>query len=341
MRTDDFDYNLPEELIAQTPLEKRDNSKLMIIDKKSGEITHEAFSNIINYLNKDDVLVLNDTKVMPARIIGEKNDTSAIIELLLLKNIENDDWECLAKPAKRIKEGTIISFGDGNLKATCIGIGEEGIRIMKFEYKGIFYEILDRLGSMPLPPYIKEKLEDKDRYQTVYAKNIGSSAAPTAGLHFTKELLTAIENKGIKICNITLHVGLGTFRPVNVDDVTTHKMHSEFYSMSKETAEILNNAKTNGKRIISVGTTSTRTLETIITKNGKFEETSGWTDIFIYPGYKFKAIDAQITNFHLPKSTLIMLVSAFATKEIILKAYEEAVRKRYRFFSFGDSMLIK
>ena len=339
MRTDDFDYILPEELIAQTPLEKRDNSRLMVIDKKTGEITHEVFSNIINYLNKDDVLVLNDTKVMPARIIGEKCDTSAIIELLLLKNIEN--WECLAKPAKRIKQGTIISFGNGILKATCTGIGEEGIRIMKFEYKGIFYEILDKLGSMPLPPYIKEKLEDKDRYQTVYAKNIGSSAAPTAGLHFTKELLNNINDKGIKICNITLHVGLGTFRPVTVDDVKTHKMHSEFYSMSKDVADALNDAKANNKRIVSVGTTSTRTLETIMTKYGKFEETSGWTDIFIYPGYKFKAIDAQITNFHLPKSTLIMLVSAFATKELILKAYKEAVDNRYRFFSFGDSMLIK
>ena len=341
MRTDDFDYILPEELIAQTPLEKRDDSKLMVVDKQTGKITHEVFSNIINYLNKDDILVLNDTKVMPARIIGQKRDTSAIIELLLLKNIENDNWECLAKPAKRIKEGTIVLFGDGVLKAVCIGIGEEGIRIMKFEYKGIFYEILDKLGNMPLPPYIKERLEDKNRYQTVYAKNMGSSAAPTAGLHFTKELLKDIENKGIKICNITLHVGLGTFRPVTVDDVKTHKMHSEYYNMSKETAEILNKAKKNGQRIVSVGTTSTRTLETIITKNGKFEETSGWTDIFIYPGYKFKAIDAQITNFHLPKSTLIMLVSAFAKKELILKAYEEAVKNRYRFFSFGDSMLIK
>ena len=341
MKTDDFDYNLPEELIAQTPLTKRDSSRLMVVDKQTGEITHEIFSNIINYLNKDDILVLNDTKVMPARIIGEKADTKAVIELLLLKNLENDNWECLAKPAKRIKEGTIVSFGDGMLKAKCIGTGEEGIRIMKFEYTGIFYEILDKLGSMPLPPYIKEKLKDKDRYQTVYAKNIGSSAAPTAGLHFTKELLNEIGNKGIKICYITLHVGLGTFRPVTVEDVKTHKMHSEFYSMSAEVAKILNDAKLNGKRIISVGTTSTRTLETIMTKYGKFKETSGWTDIFIYPGYEFKAIDTQITNFHLPKSTLIMLVSAFATKDIILNAYNEAVKNKYRFFSFGDSMLIK
>ena len=341
MKTDDFDYNLPEELIAQTPLEKRDNSKLMVVDKETGEITHEVFSNIINYLNKDDVLVLNDTIVLPARIIGEKIDTKAVIELLLLKNIEKDNWECLSKPAKRIKEGTVISFGNGLLKARCIGTGEEGIRIMKFEYNGIFYEILDKLGSMPLPPYIKEKLNDKDRYQTVYAKNIGSSAAPTAGLHFTKELLKDIENKGIKICYITLHVGLGTFRPVTVEDVTTHKMHSEFYSMSESVAKILNDAKKNGQRIVSVGTTSTRTLETIMTKYGEFKEVSGWTDIFIYPGYKFKAIDTQITNFHLPKSTLIMLVSAFATKKIILNAYNEAVKNKYRFFSFGDSMLIK
>ena len=341
MKTDDFDYNLPEKLIAQTPLEKRDNSKLMVLDKQTGEIKHEVFHNIINYLEKDDILVLNDTKVLPARIIGEKEDTNAVIELLLLKNLEKDNWECLAKPAKWIKEGTIISFGSGLLKATCIGIGEEGIRIMKFVYNGIFYEILDKLGSMPLPPYIKEKLKDKDRYQTVYAKNIGSAAAPTAGLHFTKELLKEIEDKGIKICYITLHVGLGTFRPVNVQDVKAHKMHSEFYSMTKEVAEVLNSAKKQGKRIISVGTTTTRTLETIMTKYNSFKEISGWTDIFIYPGYKFKAIDAQITNFHLPKSTLIMLVSAFATKEIIINAYNEAVKNNYRFFSFGDSMLIK
>ena len=341
MKTDDFDYNLPEELIAQTPLEKRDNSRLMVLDRKTGKIKHEVFHNIINYLEKDDILVLNDTKVMPARIIGEKEDTKAVIELLLLKNIEKDDWECLAKPAKRIKEGTTIIFGSGLLKARCMGIGEEGIRIMKFEYKGIFYEILDKLGSMPLPPYIKEKLKDKNRYQTVYAKNIGSAAAPTAGLHFTKELLSKIENKGIKICYITLHVGLGTFRPVNVEDVKTHKMHSEFYSMNKDVAEILNKAKKEGKRIVSVGTTTTRTLETIMTKYKTFKEISGWTDIFIYPGYQFKAIDAQITNFHLPKSTLIMLVSAFATKEIIINAYNEAVKEKYRFFSFGDSMLIK
>ena len=341
MRTDDFDYNLPEELIAQTPLEKRDNSKLMVLDRTTGGIKHEVFSNIINYLEKDDILVLNDTKVIPARIIGEKTDTKAVIELLLLKNISDDNWECLAKPAKRIKEGTIVSFGDGKLKAICTGIGEEGIRIMQFKYNGIFYEILDELGSMPLPPYIKEKLKEKDRYQTVYAKNMGSAAAPTAGLHFTKELLSEIENKGVKICYITLHVGLGTFRPVNVEDVTTHKMHSEFYSMSDSVAETLNTAKKNGQRIVSVGTTTTRTLETVINKYNTFKAVSGWTDIFIYPGYDFKAINAQITNFHLPKSTLIMLVSAFATKEMILNAYNEAVKNNYRFFSFGDSMLIK
>ena len=341
MKTEDFNYDLPEELIAQTPLAKRDDSKLMVLNRKTGEIKHEIFHNIINYLNKGDVLVLNDTKVMPARIIGEKKDTGAIIELLLLKNIGNNRWEVLVKPAKRIKVGTTISFGNGALEATCTKIGEEGIREVDFSYNGIFYEILDKLGSMPLPPYIKEKLQDKDRYQTVYAKNIGSAAAPTAGLHFTKELLQEISNKGIKICYITLHVGLGTFRPVNVEDVTAHKMHSEFYQMTKEVADELNRAKQENRRIVSVGTTSTRTLETIMTKEGTFKETSGWTDIFIYPGYKFKAIDAQLTNFHLPKSTLIMLVSAFASKEIILNAYKEAVKNKYRFFSFGDAMLIE
>ncbi len=341
MKTDDFDYYLPEELIAQTPLVKRDESKLMVVDRKTGEITHDTFYNIIDYLNKDDVMVLNDTKVLPARIIGAKEDTGAVIELLLLKNIEKDTWEVLAKPAKRIKVGSIISFGNGELKAKCTAIGEEGIRIVEFLYEGIFLEILDKLGTMPLPPYIKTKLNDKDRYQTVYAKNIGSAAAPTAGLHFTKELLSKIEKKGIKICYITLHVGLGTFRPVNVQNVKEHKMHSEYYQMSREVADILNDAKASGKRIISVGTTSTRTLETVINKYGEFRETSGWTDIFIYPGYEFKAIDGQITNFHLPKSTLIMLVSAFASKEIILNAYNEAVKNNYRFFSFGDSMFIK
>lgn len=340
MKTDDFDYELPMELIAQTPLDKRDSSRLLVLDKKTGDITHEKFSNIIDYLNEDDVLVLNDTKVMPARIIGTKVDTGAVIELLMLKNIGDDNWEVLSKPAKRVHIGTIIKFSD-KLKAECIGIKEEGIREFRFIYDGILYEILDELGEMPLPPYIHEKLKDKDRYQTVYAKNIGSAAAPTAGLHFTEELLTKIKNKGIKIEYITLHVGLGTFRPVSVDDVKNHKMHSEFYSMSSETADVLNSAKKNKRRIISVGTTTTRTLETIMNLYGEFRECSGWTDIFIYPGYEFKAIDSLITNFHLPKSTLIMLVSALAGKDLIMKAYSEAVKNKYRFFSFGDSMFIK
>ena len=340
MKTDDFDFYLPENLIAQTPLEKRDSSKMLVLDKETGNIEHQSFSNIIDYLNEGDVLVLNDTKVMPARILGTKEDTGAVIELLMLKEIEKDTWEVLSKPAKRIKIGTIVKFSD-KLKARCIGIGEEGIRIFKFIYNGIFYEILDELGEMPLPPYIHEKLKDKDRYQTVYAKNIGSAAAPTAGLHFTKELMNKIKEKGIKIVYITLHVGLGTFRPVSVEDVTSHKMHSEFYQMDEKTANVLNEAKKNNNRIISVGTTSTRTLETIMNLYGEFKECSGWTDIFIYPGYKFKAINALITNFHLPKSTLIMLVSALAGKDKIMKAYIEAVENEYRFFSFGDSMFIK
>lgn len=340
MKTDDFDFYLPEHLIAQTPLEKRDSSKLLILDKETGEVAHKHFSDIIDYLNEGDVLVLNDTKVMPARIFGTKADTGAVIELLMLKEIEKDTWEVLSKPAKRIKVGTVVTFSD-RLKAECIDVGEEGIRIFKFIYNGIFYEILDELGEMPLPPYIHEKLKDKDRYQTVYAKNVGSAAAPTAGLHFTKDLLNKIKEKGIKIEYITLHVGLGTFRPVSVDDVTNHKMHSEFYQMDRETANILNEAKRLGKRIISVGTTTTRTLETIMNLYGEFKECSGWTDIFIYPGYKFKAINSLITNFHLPKSTLIMLVSALAGKDNIMNAYSEAVKNEYRFFSFGDSMFIK
>ena len=340
MKTDDFDFELPERLIAQTPLEKRDNSKLLILDKNTGNITHSKFHNIIDELTDGDVLVLNDTKVMPARIYGIKEETDACIELLMLKERESDTWECLTKPAKRVKLGTVITFGDGRLKAKCVGIGEEGIRIFKLEYTGILYEILDALGEMPLPPYIHEKLQDKDRYQTVYAKNIGSAAAPTAGLHFTEDLLEKIKVKNIKVVYITLHVGLGTFRPVSVEDVTNHHMHSEFYSMSKESADILNQAKKENKRIIAVGTTSTRTLETIMNVHGEFKECSGWTDIFIYPGYKFKAIDALITNFHLPKSTLVMLVSALAGKENIMNAYHEAVENEYRFFSFGDSMMI-
>ena len=337
MKTDDFDFELPNELIAQTPLEKRDASKLLVLDKETGEIEHKHFTDIIDYLEKGDVLVINDTKVIPARLFGIKEETKAVIEILMLKDVGNNKWECLAKPAKRIKIGTVVKFSD-KLSAKCIDVKEEGIRIFEFIYDGILFEILDELGTMPLPPYIHEKLKDKNRYQTIYAKNEGSAAAPTAGLHFTTELLNKIKEKGVIIAPITLHVGLGTFRPVNVTDVTKHKMHSEFYMMSKETAKILNN---HTKRIIAVGTTSVRTLETIMNLYGKFKECSGWTDIFIYPGYQFKAVDCLITNFHLPKSTLIMLVSAFATKEYIMNAYQEAIDNKYRFFSFGDSMFIK
>jgi S-adenosylmethionine:tRNA ribosyltransferase-isomerase len=341
MKTDDFDYYLPEELIAQTPLKKRDTSRMLVLDKETGETEHKHFNNITSYLRSGDVLVLNDTKVIPARLLGVKEETNAVIEVLMLKEKEENTWECLSKPAKRIKIGTIVDFGEGKLKAECIGLGEEGIRIFKFIFTGIFYEILDSLGEMPLPPYIHEKLEDKDRYQTVYAKNIGSAAAPTAGLHFTLDLLEEIKAKGVKIEYVTLHVGLGTFRPVSVEDINNHKMHSEYYTMSKETADFLNDAKASGNKIISVGTTSTRTLETIMNLYGTFKECSGWTDIFIYPGYEFKAIDCLITNFHFPKSTLVMLVSALAGREHILNAYKEAVEEKYRFFSFGDCMFIK
>ena len=341
MKTDDFDFYLPEELIAQTPLEKRDSSRLLVLDKKTGDISHKHFTDIIDYMEKGDTLVLNDTKVMPARLYGVKEETSAAIEVLLLKDEGNNIWECLTRPAKRIKEGTIVSFGEGKLKAVCIEVLDEGIRKFRLEYKGILYEILDELGEMPLPPYIHEKLKNKDRYQTVYAKNVGSAAAPTAGLHFTEDLLNKIKNKGVNIAYVTLHVGLGTFRPVNVEDVTKHKMHSEYYVMSKEVADLLNKTKKSGHKIIAVGTTSTRTLETITSLYGKFKECSGWTDIFIYPGYELKGIDYLITNFHLPKSTLVMLVSALAGKDNIMKAYNEAVKEKYRFFSFGDSMLIK
>lgn len=341
MRTEDFDYELPVELIAQHPIEKRDASRLLILNKETGSIEHKHFADIIDYLDKDDILVLNDTKVLPARLIGTKEKTNAIIELLLLNDKSDNNWECLTKPARRIKVGTIVTFGDGELKAECIEEKEEGIRIFKLVYEGILYEILDKLGEMPLPPYIHEKLIDKDRYQTVYAKALGSAAAPTAGLHFTEELIFKLKAKGTKLCFITLHVGLGTFRPVAVEDVTKHKMHSEYYKMDNETAEILNEAKKNNRRIISVGTTTTRTLETIMYKYDKFTECSGWTDIFIYPSYKFRAIDCLITNFHLPKSTLLMLVSALASKENILNAYKEAIKEKYRFFSFGDSMFIE
>lgn len=341
MKVEEFDYYLPEKLIAQTPLEKRDASRLMVLDKKTGKIEHKHFYDIINYLEEGDTLVLNDTKVLPARLIGEKEETKAVIEILLLKNIAGDDWKCLVKPARRIKVGTVVTFGMGKLKAKCIKEEPEGIRHFTLIYSGILMEILEQLGTMPLPPYIHEKLKDQSRYQTVYAKEIGSAAAPTAGLHFTKKLLGQLKEKGINIAYITLHVGLGTFRPVSVDKVEEHEMHSEYYQMSKETAELLNKTKENNKRIVAVGTTSTRTLETIMTKYNEFRECSGWTNIFIYPGYKFKAIDALITNFHLPKSTLVMLVSALAGRENILSAYKIAVQEEYRFFSFGDAMLIK
>lgn len=340
MNIEQFDFELPEELIAQTPLEKRDTSKLLVLDKKTGEIEHKHFTDIIDYLESGDTLVLNDTKVIPARLYGVKEETKALIEILLLKEVKKDTWECLVKPAKRIHVGEIVKFSD-KLSAQCTEVKDEGIRIFKLIYKGILYEILDELGEMPLPPYIHEKLKDKDRYQTVYAKNIGSAAAPTAGLHFTLDLLNKIKEKNVNVVYITLHVGLGTFRPVNVENINDHKMHSEFYMMSKETAEVLKQTRKNNKKIISVGTTSTRTLETIMNLYGEFKECSGWTDIFIYPGYKFKAIDNLITNFHLPKSTLVMLVSALAGRENIMNAYKEAIKREYRFFSFGDSMFIK
>ncbi|MGD7044091.1 tRNA preQ1(34) S-adenosylmethionine ribosyltransferase-isomerase QueA [Jeotgalibacillus proteolyticus] len=337
----DFDFYLPEELIAQVPLQDRTSSRLMVLDKKTGSISHESFRSIEDYLQKGDCLVLNDTKVLPARLIGEKENTGAAIELLLLKQIEGDQWETLAKPAKRLKVGTTVVFGDGQLKAVCTAIGEQGSRIMEFMYEGIFYELLDELGDMPLPPYIKEKLDDRDRYQTVFAKERGSAAAPTAGLHFTDELLESLKRKGVNIAFITLHVGLGTFRPVSVDSIEEHDMHSEYYQLSEETAQTLNAVRNSGGKIVTVGTTSTRTLETIADANGRFKASSGWTNIFIYPGYTFKAVDALLTNFHLPKSTLIMLVSALAGQNQTLAAYEEAVKEKYRFFSFGDAMLIK
>jgi len=341
MKVKDFDYHLPETLIAQTPLETRSDSRLLVLNKETGEIEHSQFSNLLSFLNEDDVIVVNNTSVIPARLYGIKEDTGASIELLLLEEKQDDEWECLVKKAKKIKIGTIISFGDGVLKAQCVKLGDEGIRHFKMLYKGIFYEILDQLGETPLPPYIHEKLENPDRYQTVYNKVKGSAAAPTAGLHFTKPLLKAIKEKGVKVVPVTLHVGLGTFRPVSVEDINDHHMHEEYYQMSKETALILNQAKENNQRIIAVGTTSLRTLETIMQKHDEFLETSGYSEIFIYPGYTFKAIDALITNFHLPKSTLVMLVSALAGQENIKNAYQEAINERYRFFSFGDSMFIK
>lgn len=341
MRTADFYYDLPEELIAQDPLLDRSSSRLMHLDKKTGEIQHTDFKHIVNYLNPGDCLVINDTRVIPARLYGSKVGTDAGIEILLLKRKENNIWETLVKPGKKAKPGTKISFGDGLLIGEVLDIVEEGNRLIQFTYDGIFEEILDQLGEMPLPPYITHKLQDKERYQTVYAKNEGSAAAPTAGLHFTKELLQQIQDMGVKIAHVTLHVGLGTFRPVKVDDVEKHHMHSEFYVVEEDQAKLINDTKKNGGRVISVGTTSCRTLESATDENGILQAKSGWTEIFIYPGYKFKMIDALITNFHLPESTLLMLVSALAGKEHIMKAYEEAVRERYRFFSFGDAMFIE
>ena len=341
MKVSDFNFDLPEELIAQHPLEKRDASRLMVLDKNTGVIEHKSFHDVIEYLNEGDTLVLNNTRVMPARLIGEKEGTGGKIEFLLLKRIEGDKWECLAKPGKRAKIGQTFTFGEGKLKCKVIDIIEEGNRIIEFSYDGIFEQVLDELGEMPLPPYITEKLDDRERYQTVYSKEKGSAAAPTAGLHFTNELLEEIKAKGVNIAYLTLHVGLGTFRPVKVDDINEHIMHSEYYHLDKENADIINETKKRGNRIIAVGTTSTRTLETIGDENGFVKEQSGWTNIFIYPGYKYRVIDELITNFHLPESTLIMLVSALAGKENVMNAYNTAVKERYRFFSFGDSMLIK
>lgn len=340
MRTEDFDYNLPEELIAQHPADKRDFSRLMVVDRKTGKREDKHFYDIIDYLNEGDLLVMNDTRVIPARLFGHREGKEEEIEVFLLENIEDDKWEVLVRPGKKMKIGTKCIFSD-ELSLEVVDIKEDGNRVVEFFYDGIFQEILDILGNMPLPPYIKEKLKDKERYQTVYSKNPGSVAAPTAGLHFTKELLKKIEEKGVKLAYITLNVGLGTFRPVKVDDVKNHKMHSEFYQIRKETADLINETKKNNKRIISAGTTTTRTLESVYKKNGQIKEDSGWTDIFIYPGFEFNVIDCQITNFHLPKSTLIMLVSALASKEIILDAYKDAVDKKYRFFSFGDAMFLK
>ncbi|UNP86904.1 tRNA preQ1(34) S-adenosylmethionine ribosyltransferase-isomerase QueA [Staphylococcus equorum] len=335
-----FDYHLPEALIAQTPLKNRDESRLLVLGRQTGDIEHKHFKDVIDYLDKGDTLVLNDTRVMPARLFGLKEETGAKVEMLMLTQISGNDWEVLLKPAKRIKGGNKLSFGDGKIVAECIEELNQGGRIMRLHYEGILQERLDELGEMPLPPYIKERLDDQDRYQTVYAKASGSAAAPTAGLHFTDELLNRIKAKGINIAFITLHVGLGTFRPVSVDNIDDHEMHSEYYQMDQETAKLLNETKSKGHRVISVGTTSTRTLETIMQTNEAFKAQSGWTDIFIFPGYTFKAIDGLITNFHLPKSTLVMLVSAFSSRDYILNAYQQAVKSEYRFFSFGDAMLI-
>ncbi|QIB26545.1 tRNA preQ1(34) S-adenosylmethionine ribosyltransferase-isomerase QueA [Caloranaerobacter azorensis] len=341
MRRQDFYFDLPEELIAQYPIEKRDSSRLMVLDKETGAIEHKEFKDIIDYLNKGDCLVLNDTRVIPARLFGQKEDTGGKIEFLLLNRVEKDKWQVLVKPGKRARIGTTFVFGDGLLKADVLDIDEEGVRIVEFKYDGIFEEVLDKLGEIPLPPYIKQKLEDRERYQTVYSKKEGSAAAPTAGLHFTDELLEKIKEKGVEIVYITLHVGLGTFRPVKVDNLDEHKMHSEFFEVSDKAANTINEIKKKGGKIIAVGTTTTRTLESSSNSEGLVIPKRGWTDIFIYPGYKFKVIDKLITNFHLPESTLIMLVSALAGRENVLRAYNIAVKEKYRFFSFGDAMLIK
>ena len=341
MKASDFDFYLPQELIAQHPIEKRDEARLMVLDKQSGNIEHKVFRDVLDYLEEGDCLVLNDTRVLPARLFGTKEGSGGKMEFLLLKRKEKDLWETLVKPGRRAQIGSRFLFGNGELKAQVVDMGEEGSRIVRFEYEGIFEEVLDRLGQMPLPPYIKEKLEDKEMYQTVYSREQGSAAAPTAGLHFTEELLKRIEEKGVKLAFLTLHVGLGTFRPMKVENIDEHVMHSEYYSLSKESAEAINSCKENGNKVVAVGTTSTRTLETIGGEDSRVREQSGWTDIFIYPGYEFKIVDALITNFHLPKSTLLMLVSALSSRDIILNAYETAVKEKYRFFSFGDAMIIK
>jgi len=340
MKVSDFDYYLPAELIAQEPIEQRSMSRLMVLDRSEGSIEHKIFKDIVNYLEEGDCLVLNDTRVIPARLLGVREDTGGKIEFVLLKKIDKDTWEVILKPGRRAKKGTRFVFGNGELKAEIIDIVEEGNRIVRFEYEGIFDEVLDRVGIIPLPPYINKRLNDKERYQTVYSRHKGSAAAPTAGLHFTKELLDEIKAKGVNLAYVTLHVGLGTFRPVKTEEVTEHTMHSEFYSISEETCEVINRTKAASKRVIAVGTTSCRVLETVSDENGILKPGSGWTDIFIYPGYRFKTVDALITNFHLPQSTLIMLVSAFAGREMILDAYNTAVKEKYRFFSFGDAMFI-
>ena len=339
MKTHDFWYDLPEELIAQTPLEKRDTSRLLVLNRKTGEVSHQHFFDIIDHLNPGDCLVMNDSRVLPARLLGHR-PTGGAVELLLLRDLGDKKWECLAKPGRKLQAGQEVVFGNGELTATVIDVQEDGNRVVEFHYDGIFLEVLERLGKMPLPPYIKAELQDQERYQTVYSKSVGSAAAPTAGLHFTNDLLEKIRAKGVKTAFVTLHVGLGTFRPVKAENIMEHHMHSELCMLSKETADLLNETKKNGGRVICVGTTSCRTLESLVNEDGTFEEKSKWTEIFIYPGYTFKAMDGLITNFHLPESTLVMLVSAFAGRDHVLSAYEEAVRERYRFFSFGDAMTI-